>query len=96
MPIQVGTRFCLLNLDFRPINFQFIGEDHRQRGLNALADFGFRDDELNAVVFADVDPGIERIDRSWFRRWTRNRRRGHKVMPQREADYECCAARGHS
>jgi hypothetical protein len=41
-----------------PVDFEFFGDHHRQRGLDALADFRLLRDQRHAAVAADADEGV--------------------------------------
>ena len=54
--IQVG----LLDLDLRPVDVELVGDDHRQRGLDALSSLGILRDDREGVVGVDRDVGVWR------------------------------------
>ena len=52
--IEVG----LLDADARPRHAELVGEDHRQRRLDALTDLGILRDDRDDVVGRDLDEGV--------------------------------------
>ena len=50
----------MLHLDLRPVGVQFLGDQHRQRGPDALAHFRMRQQHGHAVVGADAQEGVGR------------------------------------
>src|SRR5207302_236293 len=56
---RIGGR--LLDLHLLPVHAQFFREDHGKRGHDALAHFRFTENERDAIVRSDADPGIEGI-----------------------------------
>ena len=54
--VQVG----LLDLDLRPVDVEFIGDDHRERGLDALSGLRILRDDGEGVVGVDRDVGVRR------------------------------------
>ena len=58
---RIGGR--LLNLHLLPIHAQFFCEDHGKRRHDALAHFRFAQNERDAIVRSNTDPGIKGIGR---------------------------------
>src|SRR5207245_1119595 len=56
---RIGGR--LLDLHLLPVHEQFFREDHGKRGHDALAHFRFTENERDAIVRSDADPGIEGV-----------------------------------
>src|SRR5207248_10092400 len=57
--LLIGGR--LLDLHLLPVHAQFFREDHGKRGHDALAHFRFTENERDAIVRSDADPGIEGV-----------------------------------
>jgi hypothetical protein len=49
--VEVG----LLDLDLRPLGVEFLGDQHRQHGLHALAGLGILGDDRDRAVGGDAD-----------------------------------------
>ena len=69
-PLEIGTRRGLHQLDARPIGFELVGQNHRERRANALTHLGFSDGQRHRSVSIDADPSIrlELSRRLFFRR----------------------------
>ena len=50
----------MLDHDLREVGVQFLGEDHRDRGVNALAHLGLWDDQRGLAGIVDADEGVWR------------------------------------
>ena len=71
------VQISLLNANILPIDVQFFRNEHRERSLDALADFGILGRDGNQTVGMDVNKGHGRKGLVWSRRrlgqGTRNR-----------------------
>ena len=55
---------CDRDLDLVQAHMQFFRDQHRQRGIDALAHFRARRDQRNRIVISDMHPGIRRMQRA--------------------------------
>jgi hypothetical protein len=51
---------ALLDPNLRPVRVEFLGDQHRQHGLDALTDFGVLADDRDGVVGVDRDECVDR------------------------------------
>ena len=50
----------MLDHDLREVGVEFLGEDHGDRGVDALTHLGLRDDQHGLAGIVDADEGIRR------------------------------------
>ena len=55
---EIRTRRGLHQLDARPISFELVGQNHRERSANALTHLRFSDGQSNGPVGSYADPSI--------------------------------------
>src|SRR6266700_2523029 len=61
---RIGGR--LVDFHVFPIDAQLFRQDHGKSRHNPLAHFGFAQNERDAIVRSDADPGVERIESFLF------------------------------
>ena len=92
LPAVLRVQVGLLDLDLRPVDVELVGDDHRQRGLDALSGLRILRDDREGVVGVDRDVGV----------WRERRRGGTRTSaaPLRqhvrcvEADEQAAAGHG--
>ena len=79
--------------DLRPVGIEFVGQQHRQRGMNALTHLGLRHDHGDVIVGADPHPAVE-CGFAWLRRQRVAVAKSSARRQQAPADAQC-AGGGH-
>jgi hypothetical protein len=79
------SRRCHLGAHARPIHLEFLGHEHRHRGVDALPHLGFCDQDRHGIVGRDAQPRVDRRRLTLFRR-----RLGEALTqrPQRQMEAE--------
>jgi hypothetical protein len=79
----------VLHDNARPVGAELVGKDRRQRGRDALADLGLREQQGDAIVGGDADPGREGQGGG------RLRRRAARGRRKLQAQHQCTGAAQH-
>ncbi len=58
--VELVVGVSLLNMDLAPRNVEFLGDQHGQHDLHALADLGILGADRHYVIRGDADEGVER------------------------------------
>ena len=89
-----GSRRRVLHVDLRPVTFQLLGDQDRERGPDALAHFGMGEQHGHAFVRPDAQERIRRGELRRRRRRSLLRQRENGTARQVEADEEARSPTG--
>src|SRR5262249_42628626 len=92
---EVGPGRRLQKLHGVDVDLELLGEDHRQRGPNALPHLGLADGQDDLPRGVDADPGVRTEDGVGYGGGNRSRRTCRALRPEEaDAEHEAAGRRG--